>query len=397
MIFLSHAATFNLKMAWHHLLARGHDEDRYKLINHLEKRYEGKVVLYYNCRTGISEAVRTLVPAGSAVAVNGLTCIAVPQAIEAAGCAVKYLDVDQATLNFDAKKLDQAARTNPKLKAVIIQNMLGITVDIAPIEAVAKKHRLVIIEDLAHCAGAHYPDGRPTGTVGDATVLSFGKGKVIDTSHGGALVLRSTDKTIGALAEPTKRPTAADNFRDRIYPIINIPIRKFWRIKVGPAAVAAALKLKLITKSADGDILPDTTINNWQARLALEQISTLEERATFRRGYADATLDELGDVTTPSEVLRAGSVPIRLPLLVHERTYLIKQLKKLGYYLDDIWYDVPVSPKRHYAKTKFPEEECPEATRIATQLINLPTDIPLEALAGSVHIIRRWQQERGRV
>jgi dTDP-4-amino-4,6-dideoxygalactose transaminase len=395
MIFLSHGAVFDLKSAWHHLWVRGQAADATALKAKLRRTYGGEVTLYYNCRTAISQALAAL-PAGSAVAVNGLTCYAVPQAIRAAGYTTKYLDVEADTLNFSAKALDQAARADASLRAVIVQNMLGLTVDIAAIERVARRHKLLIIEDLAHAAGAFYPDGRSVGTIGDATVLSFGKGKVLDTTHGGALIIRSP--ALYAPADPpTRRPSRADRFRDRIYPLLGVIVRKCWRIKLGPAIVAAALKLKLITKSADGPIAPTVTMANWQARLVLEQLQTLSERNSYRRGYAATMADALEWRDVPTEVLRAGSVPIRLPILVHERSALIRQLRRFGYYLDDIWYDVPVSPQRHYHQVHFPEADCPVATRIASQLINLPTDIPLEALAGAVQLIRRWQQEHGRV
>lgn len=397
MIFLSHAATFDFKSAWRHLWARGRSRDRQALIRFLNQHYAGETVLYYNCRSAITAAVQSLVPAGSKIVVNGLTCSAVPQAIRAAKCDTKYLDVDPGTLNFDAKKLEQAVKSDNQIKAVIIQNMLGITVDIASIEKVSRKYGLSIIEDLAHCAGAHYPDGREVGAVGDAVVLSFGKGKVIDTSHGGALVVRDSTTAHQFSAQATQKPSHADNFRDRIYPVLGVISRKLWRSKIGPAIVAASLKLKLITKSADGPILPKTTLANWQAKLALEQLKALPAQAKLRQKCAAATLETLLDVAHPSGILSKGAVPIRLPLLVNKRDTLLKTLQKHGFYLDDVWYDVPVSPRRYYSRAHFPEQDCPEATRIASQLINLPTDIPPESFAGAIGIIQNWIEEHGNV
>jgi dTDP-4-amino-4,6-dideoxygalactose transaminase len=41
--------------------------------------------------------------------------------------------------------------------------------------------------------------------------------------------------------------------------------------------------------------------------------------------------------------------------------------------VQDIWYDVPVSPVRFYHKAHYVEENCPVAVEVAKRIINLPT------------------------
>jgi dTDP-4-amino-4,6-dideoxygalactose transaminase len=334
------------------------------------------------------------VPKGSRVAINGLTCYAVPQAVKAADCVPVYVDINAQDFNFDIEELGKILTSDPKIKAVIIQNHLGLAVDIKAIEKLAKKHDLTIIEDLAHCAGSHYADGREVGTVGDATALSFGKSKAIDTTEGGALVLRvapsfaleedmedgrareraSSEVIVGATSRQVL-PALADRLRDRIYPITGWKVRQAFRIGLGKAVVAFVFKTRLVTRSAEGRVNPRLRLTHWQAKLALEQFKNLNQTAKTRAKYA-------AQYSYP----KTSSI-LRIPFLVNNRNRLLKQLQKHNIFLDDSWYDVPVSPKRYYARSNFPETSCPVATRVAGQMLNLPL-LPEEKLKTALDLIR---------
>jgi len=374
MIFLSFAADFSFARALAHLFACGSKKHSTALKAELKKRYRGTdVQLYHNCRTALSEAIKALVPKGSAVAINGLTCYAVPQSVKSADCTPIFIDINNQDFNFDIAKLDQALSQTPNIRAIIIQNHLGLTADITAIEKLAKKHQQLIIEDLAHCAGSHYADGREVGTVGDAVALSFGKGKAIDTTQGGALILRKS--VVNFTTPEQSKPKPADRARDRIYPITGWLIRKTFRIGLGKAIAACALKTGAITRSAEGKINPHLRLTHWQAKLALKQIKSLDQTAKARAKFSA----QYGFPKTTSI--------LRIPFLVNNRDDLLEQLKKHHIYLDDSWYDVPVGPKRYYQKAEFSEKSCPVATKVASQMINLPL-LPEHKLKIALKIIQ---------
>ena len=216
--FLGRANNFNIKETLRFLASFGTKKDYIKLKHFFAEHYQvdqKNVYLFHSGRTALSLALLSQIPAISnsssvvektktlvaskkeslpAVAITSLTCFAVVQAIRTAGYQPIYLDIDPKTLHFDANTLKRCIKKYPNLKAVVVQNNLGIPVDIAEIEKLAKAHKLFLIEDLAHSYDIHYPDGRLAGSVGDAIVLSFGKGKSLDTISGGALIMRTDSK-----------------------------------------------------------------------------------------------------------------------------------------------------------------------------------------------------------
>ena len=358
MIFLSFAAEFSFKRALKHLFAVGTQKHSDALKLTLQSRYHGSSsYLYGNGRTALSEALRHLVPANSSVIINGLTCHAVPQAVKSANCTPIYVDINDQDFNFDIQKLTQVLDNNKTISAIIIQNHLGLATDIVAIEKLAKKHNLVIIEDLAHSAGSHYTDGREMGTIGSATALSFGKGKSIDTTEGGALVLR--DEPSSSFLQSA--PPLSNRLRNRFYPILGWTIRKTYSIGLGKLIATTAFRLRFITRSAEGKIQPHIRPAHWQSNLALQQIKQLNHTAQKRLKY-----------TSYYKSAPSSSSILRIPLLVNHRDQLLGQLRSQRVYIDDPWYDVPVSPRRYYHRANYPENDCPTAVRVAQQMLNLP-------------------------
>ena len=75
----------------------------------------------------------------------------------------------------------------------------------------------------------------------------------------------------------------------------------------------------------------------------------------------------------PTEVGQAGVAPIRVPLLVSNRDEVVAHLAAHKVQADDIWYDIPVSPRRLYNRVEYPIDECPNAVKISQRLMNMPT------------------------
>lgn len=347
--FLGLSSQYTLGDVFHHTLAIGDEYQLPELRAFLAAHYGATfdhVAVYANGRTALNVAIRGVAPRGSKIVITSLTCYAVVQAVKSAGCVPIFADVNKDTLHFGAKELEKALRGETGVKAIIVQNNLGIPVDIEAIEKVAKMHKLSIIEDLAHCAGVRYPDGREVGTVGRVAALSFGKGKSIDTVSGGAVVF--TDPLDPPVKQPVNPPKHAENFRARFYPLFSLITRGLYYAhpKVGKAFMAFLLKTKQVKRSADGVVDPKTRLTFWQCRLALKQLRAMPHR---------------------------GRRPLRDFYLVKDRDEVLSGLEKKGYYFSDIWYDLPVAPKRYFSRADFHPDLCPVAATLAEQIINLPT------------------------
>ena len=362
--FLSLAANFRLADVLRHTFAFGTSADADKLAEHLAKRYHtdvDKVALFATGRSALARAVELLVPAESEVIITSLTCYAVVEAVEAAGCTPVFADVDKKTLHYSVSELDACLAEHPDAKAIIVQNNLGHPVDMTKIEKFCDKHKLAIIEDLAHSAGVRYPDGREAGTVGDATVLSFGKGKSIDTIAGGALVLNQADDHV--LEQPALRPKLKSSVRARLYPLFGLLGRALSYLHLSGIWVRLLLTLHLIQRSADAELDLSRRCTHWQAKLALRQLERLPKNRP----------------------------PLRDFFLVHDRDEVLKKLQHKGFYFNDTWYDCPVAPARYYGDVNFPTDDCPVATELAEELINFPTHYSKIALRPARKIVKEYE------
>ncbi len=110
-----------------------------------------------------------------------------------------FVDIDPRTGNIDPELVADAARNierylprksqiaNRKLKAILPVDVFGQPADMDPINAVAEKHGLQVIEDSCEALGADYK-GRQAGTLGDYGVFAFYPNKQITTGEGGMVV-----------------------------------------------------------------------------------------------------------------------------------------------------------------------------------------------------------------
>lgn len=119
------------------------------------------------------------------VVIPGICCETVAMAAMFAGMRPVIADVDPATLCISPDSLYTLLGTD--VRAVVIVHVFGC---VAPVEEVAhlcKEKDIVLIEDLAHAAGAVDLSGRKLGKALDCSLYSFSDGKIIK-GRGGALV-----------------------------------------------------------------------------------------------------------------------------------------------------------------------------------------------------------------
>src|SRR5262249_20755607 len=82
---------------------------------------------------------------------------------------------------------DVATKITPQTKVILAVHTLGNASDMDRILAIARKHRIRVLEDCAQSLGARYK-GRPVGSLGDIGIYSMQITKTITAGEGGALV-----------------------------------------------------------------------------------------------------------------------------------------------------------------------------------------------------------------
>ncbi|CAG9606600.1 DegT/DnrJ/EryC1/StrS family aminotransferase [Pseudoneobacillus rhizosphaerae] len=104
-----------------------------------------------------------------------------------------FIDSDYETWNMCPKALEEAFIKYPKVKAVIVVHLYGLSADMDKIVDLCKKYNVVLIEDAAESLGTYYK-GKHTGTFGDYGIFSFNGNKIITTSGGGMLVSNNEER-----------------------------------------------------------------------------------------------------------------------------------------------------------------------------------------------------------
>lgn len=96
-----------------------------------------------------------------------------------------YVDIDLSTYVAIDSQIEEAI--SPKTKAIMMAHTLGNPFNLKLVLELADKHGLWVIEDSCDALGGTY-DGRPIGSFGDLSTLSFYPAHHITTGEGGAVI-----------------------------------------------------------------------------------------------------------------------------------------------------------------------------------------------------------------
>ncbi len=130
---------------------------------------------------------------GDEVICQSMTFSASANPIVYQGATPVFVDSESETWNMCPNELERAIKDRLakgiKPKAIIAVHLYGMPFKVAEIKAIASKYDIPLIEDSAEALGSYYR-GKPCGSFGDISILSFNGNKIITTSGGGALVTK---------------------------------------------------------------------------------------------------------------------------------------------------------------------------------------------------------------
>jgi dTDP-4-amino-4,6-dideoxygalactose transaminase len=124
---------------------------------------------------------------GDEVITSPFTFFATAGVVARLGARPLFCDIDPRTYNIDpaavratlSEKCEQRGdrlvnrATGGVVKALLPVHLYGQMAAMDELMAIAKRHRLAVVEDAAQAIGAALPDGRRAGSVGDVGCLSF--------------------------------------------------------------------------------------------------------------------------------------------------------------------------------------------------------------------------------
>ena len=130
------------------------------------------------------------VDAGDEVITSPYTFIATYNSILTTKALPVFADTDPATLTMDPASIE--SRITDRTRAIVPVHIFGMPCDMDPINAIAKKHKLAVIEDACQAWLAEYK-GHKCGTIGDVGCFSFQESKHIPSGEGGAITSMSEE------------------------------------------------------------------------------------------------------------------------------------------------------------------------------------------------------------
>lgn len=170
---------------------RDGDGERARLAGELQRRFKAdRVILTASGTQALQLALSGLSATDEdiVVALPGYSCYDLVTAAVGAGVRVRFYDVDPVTLTPDVGSVRRVLRAG--VSALVAANLYGYPLNWGDLRSECEAAGVLLIEDAAQGIGA-VSDRGPGGTLGDATVLSFGRGKGWTGGGGGALLLRS--------------------------------------------------------------------------------------------------------------------------------------------------------------------------------------------------------------
>jgi dTDP-4-amino-4,6-dideoxygalactose transaminase len=257
------------------------------------------------CASGTDALILALrsagIGAGDEVITTPFSFIATAGSIAFVGATPVFVDIDPATFNIDPEKIEAAI--TPKTRAIMPVHLFGLPADLDPIVALAKKRKLLIIEDAAQAILSRY-NNRFIGTFGDFGCFSFFPSKNLGGAGEGGLITTRDPK----MAERLKMLRVHGSKKKYFHDILGTNSRLH-------ALQAAILRVKLRHLDAwtDGrlnraaryrDLFEQAGLSAFITcpRPPSSQFQHVYNQFTIRAQRRDALKEHLGSRGMPSEI-----------------------------------------------------------------------------------------------
>ncbi|GAA4542190.1 DegT/DnrJ/EryC1/StrS family aminotransferase [Amycolatopsis samaneae] len=273
------------------------------------------------------------VGAGDEVITVSNTAAPTVLAIDQIGAVPVFVDVHPETYLMNVEQVEAAI--TERTRCLLPVHLYGQCVDMAPLEEIAAKHGLPILEDCAQAHGArHY--GRIAGSMGKAASFSFYPTKVLGAYGDGGATITSDDETEANLR------------RLRYY-----GMEKVYYVVSTPGY--------------------NSRLDEVQAEILRRKLTRLDDYIARRRVIAEryAEAFEGTDLITPA--LAPGNDHVYYVYVVRHqvRDRVIEALKPEGIELN-ISYPWPVHTQSGFAKLGYREGSLPVTEAAAHEIFSLP-------------------------
>ena len=297
---------------------------------------------------------------GDEVITPSFTFVSTAEVVALLGLKPVFIDVDPSSFCMSVENVSKAI--TKKTKAIIPVQLFGQNADMEPINAIAKKHGLHVVEDACQSIASEYRfqngDVFKSGCMGDLGCTSFFPSKNLGCYGDGGAIFTNDD----VLAE-NARSIANHGMKTRYH---------YERIGV------------------------NSRLDSIQAAVLDVKLRYLDQYIESRRKaakYYDEKLSDIPPIICPSQSKSSGHV-------YHQYTIRVKNGKRgeLQSYLKEqgiptmVYYPVPLHLQKAYNDGRYSIGDLPNTEGLASTVLSLPmhTELDEEQLAYITNNIRKF-------
>ena len=311
---------------------------------------EGKLANYVgvkHCVTCASGTDALLLPLmaydikpGDVIFTPPFTFIATAEVVALLGASVVFVDIDPRTYNIDPAKLEEEIQkflknsSGKKARGIIPVDLFGLTADYDPIEVVAKKYNLFVLQDAAQSFGATYK-GRKAGSMGNIGATSFFPAKPLGCYGDGGAIFCNDDAMLQKLRSIRVHGQGSDKYNN---------------IRIGI----------------------NGRMDTMQAAVLLAKMEIFDEEIHLRNTVAARYTEKLKNAATPPFVPKeCVSVWAQYSLLVQHRDEMLAKLKSRGV-PTAVYYPKPLHLQEAFRNLGYKRGDFPVSERIAESIFSVP-------------------------
>ncbi len=277
---------------------------------------------------------------GDEVITASFTYVATAEVIGLLGLTPVLVDVYHDTFDIDIEALEKAI--TPKTKAIVPVHLFGQCADMERIMAVAKKHNLYVIEDVAQAIGADYTfsNGKKVkaGTIGTIGCTSFFPSKNLGCYGDGGAIYTNDER----LAKKLKMIAHHGQSVQYVHDVLGVNSR----------------------------------LDTIQAVVLKAKLKHLDEYAAARNkaaDYYDKALTNHPKIKTPVRAKNSTHVfhQYTLQLIGVDRSKLREQLTERGIPAM-IYYPIPLHKQNAYKSDRFNDADFPITEKLCASVLSLP-------------------------
>ena len=277
---------------------------------------------------------------GDEVITASFTYVATAEVIGLLGLTPVLVDVYEDTFDINIEAIEKAI--TPKTKAIVPVHLFGQCADMERIMALAKKHNLFVIEDVAQAIGADYTfsDGKKVkaGTIGTIGCTSFFPSKNLGCYGDGGAIYTNDD----VLAKKLRMIAHHGQSVQYVHDVLGVNSRL-------DTIQAAILKVKL---------------------KHLDKYAAARNKAA---DFYDVAFANHPKLKTPIRVKNSTHVfhQYTLQLIGVDRKLLREQLAERGIPAM-IYYPIPLHEQNAYKSDRFKKEDFPITEKLCATVLSLP-------------------------